>query len=107
MAATPRALLSSSKAVGLTNAGTPDGMAHYAAAFRNKALNEAGYIKGQNVTIEYHWLAGQFDRLPSLIADLVQVKRFGEHRRVPSTGRLQRRRDDAHQACEAGLLRES
>ena len=57
--------------VGLINAGTPDGAARYAAAFRN-ALNEAGYVEGQNVTVEYHWLEGRYDRLPALIADLVR-----------------------------------
>ena len=57
--------------VGVINAGTPDGAARYAAAFRN-ALNEAGYVEGQNVTVEYHWLEGRYDRLPALIADLVR-----------------------------------
>jgi putative ABC transport system substrate-binding protein len=40
------------------------------AAFR-KGLNEAGYIDGQNVAVEYHWLEGQYDRVPALMADLV------------------------------------
>jgi putative ABC transport system substrate-binding protein len=40
-------------------------------AFR-KGLNEAGFIEGQNVTVEYHWLDGQFDRLPSVMNDLVR-----------------------------------
>ena len=30
------------------------------------------YLKGQNVAIEYHWLEGQFERLPALMADLVR-----------------------------------
>src|SRR5258705_4790042 len=42
-----------------------------AAAFR-KGLNETGYVDGQNVMVEYHWLDGQYDRLPSLMADLVR-----------------------------------
>ena len=55
--------------IGFVNAGSPD--AHFAAAFR-KGLNEAGYFEGQNVTVEWHWLEGQFDRLPALMADLVR-----------------------------------
>jgi putative tryptophan/tyrosine transport system substrate-binding protein len=55
--------------VGFVNAGSSD--ARNLAAFR-KGLNGAGYVEGQNVTVEYHWLDGQFDRLPSLMADLVR-----------------------------------
>jgi putative tryptophan/tyrosine transport system substrate-binding protein len=40
-------------------------------AFR-KGLNETDYIEGQNVTVEYHWLEGHYDRLPVLLADLVR-----------------------------------
>src|SRR6202040_342804 len=57
--------------VGVINPGTPSGMTRYAAAFRG-ALSEAGYVEGQNVTVEYHWLEGQFNRLPALMADLVR-----------------------------------
>jgi putative ABC transport system substrate-binding protein len=39
-------------------------------AFR-KGLSETGYLKGQNVTVEYHWLENEYDRLPALVADLV------------------------------------
>ena len=39
---------------------------------RRKGLNETGYIEGQNVTVEYHWLEGQLNRLPALMADLVR-----------------------------------
>src|SRR5262245_56606964 len=55
--------------VGFANAGSPD--PPLAAAFR-KGLNEAGYFEGQNVTVEYHWLVGQFDRLPLRLADLAR-----------------------------------
>jgi putative ABC transport system substrate-binding protein len=46
-------------------------LAGYAAAFR-KGLGEIGYVEGQNLTVEYHWLEGQHDRLPALMADLVR-----------------------------------
>src|SRR5215471_15020116 len=55
--------------IGFVNAGSFD--APLAAAFR-KGLNDAGYVESQNLTVEYHWLEGQFDRLPALMADLVR-----------------------------------
>jgi putative ABC transport system substrate-binding protein len=57
--------------VGFIHSGTPDGMARSAAAFRS-ALGEAGFIEGQNVTVEYHWLEGDYNRAPALMADLVR-----------------------------------
>src|SRR5262245_39523923 len=57
--------------VGLINGRSAQDAARNAAAFR-KGLNEIGYVEGQNVTVEYHWLEGQLDRLPSLMADLIR-----------------------------------
>ena len=57
--------------VGFINGGSADASARCVAAFR-KGLNETGYVEGQNVTVEYHWLEGQYDRLPALMADLVR-----------------------------------
>jgi putative ABC transport system substrate-binding protein len=41
------------------------------AVFR-QGLMETGYVEGQNVTVEYNWLEGQYGRLPALMADLVR-----------------------------------
>ena len=57
--------------VGLVNGGSADAAVRFVAAFR-KGLNETGYVEGQNVTVEYHWLEGQYDRVPALMADLVR-----------------------------------
>jgi putative tryptophan/tyrosine transport system substrate-binding protein len=37
-----------------------------------KGLGEAGFVDGQNVTVEYHWVEGYYDRLPEVMADLVR-----------------------------------
>jgi len=60
--------------VALVNLRSAEASARVANAFR-EGLNEAGYAEGQNVIVEYHWLDGRFDRLSSVMADLV-------HRRV-------------------------
>src|SRR6516225_4147167 len=44
-----------------------------AAAF-HKGLGETGYVDGQNVTVDYHFVEGRYDRLPALMADLVRRK---------------------------------
>jgi len=55
--------------VGFVNGGSS--YASWINAFR-KGLNESGYVEDQSVTVEYHWLDGQYDRLPSVMADLVR-----------------------------------
>jgi len=57
--------------VGLVSGRSADASARPVAAFR-KGLNETGYVEGQNAMVEYHWLEGQYNRLPSLMADLVR-----------------------------------
>jgi putative ABC transport system substrate-binding protein len=57
--------------VAYIDGGSPDASARDAIAFR-KGLNENGYIESQNVTIEYNWLEGHYDRLPTLMADLIR-----------------------------------
>jgi putative ABC transport system substrate-binding protein len=57
--------------VGYLSPASPSGLnADRAAAFR-KGLDEAGYVEGRNVAIEYRWAEGRFDRMPALAADLV------------------------------------
>ena len=57
--------------VGFLSGGAPGPFQHLVAAFR-EGLKETGYIEGQNVTIEYRWAEGQYERLPALAADLAR-----------------------------------
>ena len=57
--------------VGYLSSNLPEDGKARAAAFR-RGLQEAGYIMGQNVAIEYHWAEQQIDRLPLMAADLVK-----------------------------------
>ncbi len=56
--------------IGFLGAPSPAPYARYVAAV-HQGLKAAGYVEGQNVTIEYRWADGQYDRLPALAADLV------------------------------------
>jgi putative ABC transport system substrate-binding protein len=57
--------------VGFFSGRSPDDSARYGAAFR-KGLSSSGAIEGQDLTVEYHWLDGQYDQLAALLADLVR-----------------------------------
>jgi putative ABC transport system substrate-binding protein len=57
--------------IGFVSGASANVYAGYVAAFR-KGLSEKGYDEGQSVSVEYHWLEGQYDRLPALMANLVR-----------------------------------
>jgi putative tryptophan/tyrosine transport system substrate-binding protein len=56
--------------VGFVRITTPEDSAHLVAAFR-AGLNEAGYVEGQNVRIEYRYALNQLDRLPAIMSELI------------------------------------
>src|SRR4051812_50072118 len=56
--------------VGYLSNGTPAGFSQLVAAFR-RGLNEAGYVEGRNVKIEFRWAEGREDRLAAARAGLV------------------------------------
>lgn len=57
--------------IAFVSPGSPEAFARRVAAFR-AGLGENGYIEGRNITIEYHWLEGQYDHVPELMADLAK-----------------------------------
>ena len=59
--------------VGFLAGETPSRFAARVRAF-SQALNEAGYVEGHNVAIEYRWAEGQMERLPALATDLTQQR---------------------------------
>lgn len=59
--------------IGYLSGGSAGTFAPLLAAFR-QGLRENGYVEGKDVTIEYRWADGIYDRLPALAADLVDRK---------------------------------
>jgi putative tryptophan/tyrosine transport system substrate-binding protein len=57
--------------VAFVNGGTANVQARNIAAFQ-KGLSEAGYVEGQNVLVEYHWLEGHYELLTAILADLIR-----------------------------------
>src|SRR4051812_4128748 len=57
--------------IGFLSARSPEEAAVHTAAFL-EGVEEAGFVAGQNVTVEYAWAEGHYDRLPALAADLVR-----------------------------------
>jgi hypothetical protein len=59
--------------IGFLHQASPDTYPYAMSAFL-QGLNEAGYVEGRNVAVEYRWAEEHYDRLPMLAADLVQRK---------------------------------
>ena len=57
--------------IGFLNTASPEPFAHLVDAFA-RGLKETGFIDGNNITIEYRWAGGHYDRVPALAADLVK-----------------------------------
>ena len=56
--------------IGVLGSATAEGWAPFTAALRS-GLAETGYVEGQNLSIDYRWADGRYDRLPALAAELV------------------------------------
>src|SRR5262245_20316388 len=65
-----RAQQQSMPVIGFLQTGAAGATAHMGAAL-HRGLKEAGYVEGQNVEIVYRYGDGQYDRLPTLVADLI------------------------------------
>src|SRR4029079_2883738 len=59
--------------IGVLGSSAAEAFAPLVRGFR-KGLHEAGYIEGQNVSVEYRWADDQYERLPVMASDLVQRK---------------------------------
>jgi putative ABC transport system substrate-binding protein len=57
--------------VGFVSGGSPGPFAYLVRAFR-QGLNETGFVEGQNLTIEFRWAEGRYERLPELVTDLIR-----------------------------------
>jgi putative tryptophan/tyrosine transport system substrate-binding protein len=59
------------RTIGFLNSASSEAYAKLVAAFV-RGLNDAGFVEGQNVAIEYRWADGHYERLPTLATDLIK-----------------------------------
>ena len=59
-------------AIGFVSSRSPGESAGVVAAFR-RGLSEAGFVEGKNLAITFRWAEGHYDRLPALMAELVDL----------------------------------
>src|SRR6516162_2133036 len=59
--------------IGYLNLGSPESDTSRLTGLR-RGLNQSGYVEGRNFVIEYRWAGNEADRLPALVADLVQLR---------------------------------
>jgi putative tryptophan/tyrosine transport system substrate-binding protein len=57
--------------VAMIGAGSIEAAAYRVTAFR-QGLNEAGYVEGRNLAVEYRWVEGRYDLIPEMVADLIR-----------------------------------
>jgi putative tryptophan/tyrosine transport system substrate-binding protein len=81
-----RAQQSAMPVVGFLRTTVAAGSAHLVGAFR-QGLNEAGFVEGQNVAVEYRWADDHDDRIPGMAAEL--VRRQAAVTRMPGLGQNQ------------------
>ena len=70
-AAWPLAVRAQVPVIGYLKSTSPNTYTAYTNAFR-RGLEDAGYVEGKTIAIEYRWAEGQYDRLPALATDLVR-----------------------------------
>jgi putative ABC transport system substrate-binding protein len=71
--AASRAQSSGVPVIGFLSSRSPNESADLVAAFR-KGLQQAGFVEGRNLAIEFRWAEGRYDRLPTLATELVGLR---------------------------------